>query len=347
MSAKSIALLALSLGCGLIAAVGITRGVGTHQVAETQHVVVALNDLSPGTTLSADVLRLASWPKDQAPLGALSCIEDAEGRHPRGPLCAGEPILDKKLLRKGEGPNIPVPRGYRLVSVRVDPVSTHGGLLSPRSRVDFQVHIPRNPAQNIDQPTTQTVLQDIEVYAVDNVVNSDLKGQEAKPIQAKTVSLLVTPPQADIVTQYSELGTVRLVMRGLGDDQKTVLDKVVGPWPGVRASSKPSGEVSTAARPPVMVARENAFWVLRMVSGLQIRDFLIEEDSEQVIGTDMRWNVREVSNSSSAYRADQDAPKARQPAKGPEPRSGELGPNTEKSPHSDGGRPSNAAAIRT
>ena len=113
-----------------------------------------------------------------------------------------------------------IPKGYRVVSIRVDAISGGGNLLLPGDRVDLLVHMGRNESNGIVETTTRTFLQDIRVFAVNDVMNLEAGG-DTKSIQARTVSLLVTPEQAEILTMACELGSIKLVMRSPEDsDQK-------------------------------------------------------------------------------------------------------------------------------
>jgi pilus assembly protein CpaB len=224
MRAKSVALLMLALGCGLVASIGITQVMAkrntepTGPVAETVPVFVALKDIALGETLSAVVLKQEPWPKDRVPLGALSKIEDVEGRRVRQRLFAGEPILENKILGKGasmQGASAVIPNGYRVVSVQVDSVSG-STLILPGDRVDVLVYLVGNAQHGIPETSTRTVLQDIKVFAVNDVVDMD-KDKE-KSISSKTISLLATPAQAAKITLACEMGKIRLVMRGPEDN---------------------------------------------------------------------------------------------------------------------------------
>ena len=107
MRPKSLALLLLALGCGLVASIGITEVMAkrnaepTGPTGETEPIFVAIADIALGDTITAQVLKLEQWPKDKVPAGAISRIEDVEGRRARTKLFAGEPILEHKLLGKG------------------------------------------------------------------------------------------------------------------------------------------------------------------------------------------------------------------------------------------------------
>jgi pilus assembly protein CpaB len=236
MRAKSMALLMLALGCGLVASIGITQVMAkrnsepTGPTGDTLPVFVAVKDVSLGDSLTAEMIKQEPWPKDRVPPGAISKIEDVEGRRTRQKLFAGEPILENKLLGKGsssQGASSVIPKGYRVVSVKVDSVSG-SGLILPGDRVDVLVYLLGNTQKDIFETSTRTVLQDIKVFAVNDVVDLESKDAKEKSISAKTISLLVTPAQAAKVTLACEMGKIRLVMRG-PEDSSHVEDSVAKP----------------------------------------------------------------------------------------------------------------------
>ena len=202
MRAKSVVLLVLALACGGVASLGIMQVIaqrGTESApatGETEAIFVASKDVPQGDPLTAQDLKLEQWPKDKLLPGAMSRLEDIEGRRTRSKLYAGEPILDNKLAAKGvnaPGADMMIPKGYRVVSIRVDAVSGGANLLLPGCRVDLLVHMAQNASLGIRETTTRTILQDIKVFAVNDVVTLDTSGPETKSIPARTVSLLVTP----------------------------------------------------------------------------------------------------------------------------------------------------------
>lgn len=253
MRPKSIVLLVVALGCGLIASIGInqamTKPVPTQLVeGETTQIVVAKTDIQIGDPIKSEVINLEAWPKDKVPPGALTSLDDVIGRRARTRLFAGEPIIDQKLLGKGETGEDAVthiPKGMRVVSIRVDAVSGAANLIKPGNRVDVMVHLQENPQRGIMKTTTQTFLQHIKVFAVDDVFRRDTDGTTSN---AKTVSLLVTPEQAEKVMMATELGTVRLAMRSADDDvDMETAGASVHDFPGV---SLPKPEPTTVAKLP-------------------------------------------------------------------------------------------------
>ena len=149
MRPKSLILLSLALGCGLVAALGINQmmakqGPVTINAGETRDIYVTLKDINTNDLVAADALKLEPWPKDKVPPDAIEKLDDVVGRRARTKLFAGEPVRDAKLLEKGDaglGAADSIPDGFRVVSVRVDAVKSSGNLIKPGDRVDVIVHM--------------------------------------------------------------------------------------------------------------------------------------------------------------------------------------------------------------
>jgi pilus assembly protein CpaB len=227
MRPKSLVLLALALGCGLIASIGISQVLdGNNKPAEVETIpiYVALQNINLGDPLSDAMVSLEEWPKDKVPAGALTRWEDIEDRRPRATIFQGEPLLDGKLLAKGQinDPIQGVPSGMRLKTISVDARKSAAGLISPGNRVDIQIFVRRNTGEGINVPFTKIFLQNIRVYAVDQAIEKSADGTEARAV-AKTVSLVVTPSQANRITLAENLGEISLIPRN-PDDEKVVDD---------------------------------------------------------------------------------------------------------------------------
>ncbi|MGH8829246.1 MAG: SAF domain-containing protein, partial [Jiangellaceae bacterium] len=86
------------LASGLAAAaVALAIEAASPPAPDTVEVVVAAADLSGGTTLTPDQLTTAELPPDLLPEG-LMAADDAVGRVLAGPLRAGEPITDLRVV---------------------------------------------------------------------------------------------------------------------------------------------------------------------------------------------------------------------------------------------------------
>jgi Flp pilus assembly protein CpaB len=108
-----------------------------------------------------------------------------------------------------------IPKGYRVVAVRVTDESG-ANLIRPGDRVDLQLFARRNPGLGVEKTGTWVFLQDVSVFAINQEISNDADNEQA--IQARTVSLLVTPLQAAKVTLATRIGDIRLIMRGVQDD---------------------------------------------------------------------------------------------------------------------------------
>ncbi len=226
MRPKTLVLFALALGCGSIAAVGINQMLSNrnqpviHVTGQTEPILVALKELNMGELLTPTVVKLEPWPKDKLPPGALTKLADIEGRRTKSKLFAGEPLLEQKLLNKDAemaGAAQFIPKGYRVVAIKVDDVSAASSLIKPGDRVDVLVHLRANPGSGINETQTVTILQDVKVFSVNEIFHRSHDGAE-EAITARTVSLMVTPAQAEVVTLATEMGTIRLVLRSMEDD---------------------------------------------------------------------------------------------------------------------------------
>ncbi len=223
MRPKSLILLALALGCGLVASIGISQVLdsknGQVAVLETVPIYVALQNINLGDPIDDGMVSLEEWPKSKVPMGAITAWEDIEERRPRAVIFEGEPLMDNKLLPKGQrhDPIAGIPDGMRLKTVSVDARKSAAGLLSPGDRVDLQIFVHRNERENIPHPFTKTFLQNVRVYAIDSTVQRGVDGTEARTV-AKTVSLLVTPQQANRITTAENLGDISLIPRHPDDD---------------------------------------------------------------------------------------------------------------------------------
>ena len=217
-------LLALALGCGLVASIGISQVMerNAHRPVakiDTVPIYVALHNINTGDPIDASMLSLQEWPKDKVPRGAVSNLEELEGRRPRTSIIEGEPILEAKLLAAGQmaDPIGAIPKGYRLKTIAVDAEKSAAGLLSPGDRVDIQLFVRRDTRNGIDSAKSKVILQNIRVFAVDQTVQRSPDGTEERSV-AKTVSLLLTPEQASKLGLAENLGEISLIPRNPDDE---------------------------------------------------------------------------------------------------------------------------------
>ena len=231
MRPKSLILLALALGCGLVASIGISQVLKKDgdeaPEADTAPVLVAMADIPTGDTFTAETVKLEEWPVEKIPNDALTQIEEIDGRRAKQPVYTGEVILSKKLIGKDVDPFKDIPKGYKVVAVKVAP-DTGAHLLQPGDRVDVMVFIRAGVVPDVKGNITATFLHNIRVFAVDNSTGRTESGEREGT--ARTVSLTVTPDEGRMLMSASELGRIRMVMRRAGEaTEEDVADSWIKP----------------------------------------------------------------------------------------------------------------------
>lgn len=214
MRPKTLILFIVAIGCGLVASIGVSQYLENNKsgpALETMKVYVAATDIGIGDKLDEKNIKLEDWPKDRVPEGAITELKQLENMYPMSRLYKGEPILSAKLSDSIAGdPAKKIPPGYRSVPVKVDNVSGGGGLLRPGNRVDVVVFLRKS--NEVPQTETRTILRDVNVFAVEGVIERSVdKAGQAR--EARNVSLLVTPKQAEALMLAKELGTLSLTLR--------------------------------------------------------------------------------------------------------------------------------------
>ncbi len=196
---------------------GSTRAEAT----DTRDMVVATRALPVGVSVKPPDVKVVKISNQAFPKGAFSKVEEVIDRPVISNILVDEPVLEGRLASRGSGlglaPVIPV--GMRAVTVAVNEVIGVAGFVLPGMRVD--VLVTGTPPDGKNRMTT-TVLQNILVLSAGHAMQPDARGQ---PISAPTVTLLVTPAQAEILTLAGNEGRVQLVLRN-GSDQS------VEPTPG-------------------------------------------------------------------------------------------------------------------
>ncbi len=95
---RAVALRRLAAALLLVAA-GVLAAAGAASPSVVgAPVVQARRDLVPGAAVGPDDVGVVSRPPDAVPVGALGDVGDALGRHPVGPVRAGEVLTDVRLV---------------------------------------------------------------------------------------------------------------------------------------------------------------------------------------------------------------------------------------------------------
>jgi pilus assembly protein CpaB len=198
---------------GLVAVFLMQRYIASRMavVAEPPgQVVVAEIDIPPGTALTGRLLRVAAWPRNIMPDKAIANPKQLEGRVVHIPIAKGEPILLSKLAPEGTAAGLGglLATDMLAVTVKTDAVSGVAGFINPGDRVDVLVEMPSSGGSN--EHFSRIVLQNLKVLSRGQVWDQTAS---KKPQEVPTVTLEVSPDQAEILNLATFQGKIRLALR--------------------------------------------------------------------------------------------------------------------------------------
>lgn len=217
---------ALGLGALLVAKVALPARSNVAAAAVPAPVVngvpmvVASQDIKYGERLAANHLKIVKVPREAAPAGAFTTVEQVLAQDNGGapvallPILAREPLLPAKLSGPGARPSVAaeIGPGMRAYTIGVSDVSGVGGHALPGDRVD--VVLMRNLSDDDSHKALQAevVIQNVRLLGVD--LNADPTSN--KPEAPSTATLEVSVRDAQKLAMAAELGALSLALRALG-----------------------------------------------------------------------------------------------------------------------------------
>ncbi len=206
-------------------------------------ILVASKDLRIGQELVEGDTKWQSWPKGNLFAGAVTREKEQKpgealkGRLRRD-LASGEPVLKSYMLGESKGNVVAasLEPGMRAVTIEVSAETMVGGFITAGDFVDVMLTYKANfrtddkdPRvtqmldRNIDRTAIETILENVRILAVDQTAQ---RPEEGKIKVGKTVTLALTPEDAERIVLARDMGPLTLVLRGVGD--KDPIDKK---WP--------------------------------------------------------------------------------------------------------------------
>jgi pilus assembly protein CpaB len=236
--------------CGLVAAilVFVIVAQSNDEGDGTRSVVVAKQDIAAQSRLVAEMLEVKTMSADEIDSEAFTARSQVVDRITGVAIAAGEQILPSMVSNKaGESLTFKITPGKRAVSIEVKEAVTAGGNVQPGDTVDvvgifdldkdadisavLAVFAPGTEPvvtpMNTDRNLAATILEGVKVLAVgqslaeseENTSTTATKPEtdaESRP-KAKSVTLEVTPQQAQLLSLADEYGVLRLSVRPFGD----------------------------------------------------------------------------------------------------------------------------------
>lgn len=198
--------------------------------SKTVKVLTAQQALSPGVTmeemLNKNMVAFTPIPRRYVAKGA---ITDAKGLSQKAlvvPLAKGEQLTDQKIReRSGAGLTFRIPKGLVAVSMPVDDVVGVGGQISVGDRVSLIATFSPGPGGT---DTSRVFLQNVEVLNTSSASSSSGGSQKTGLTQSgstlakKTITLAVSPQDAEKLVFAEEKGHVWVTLEPAGESSSTV-----------------------------------------------------------------------------------------------------------------------------
>jgi pilus assembly protein CpaB len=202
----------LAIGTGWLTLNYINGIKGSGQAASQQRVVlVAATDIPPRTQIQPGMVRREVRPASAVDTDALTDTVPAVGSVSLISIPAGSQLTASKVGRPADvGLTVRLANGTRAVSIQIDKVKGVSGLIQPGDRVDI-IAVP--PRAGDDAPPAATILRGIKVLAVGASLETSSATPSPEEQNSTTVTLEVTPRQADLIAMADQNASLRLALR--------------------------------------------------------------------------------------------------------------------------------------
>jgi pilus assembly protein CpaB len=246
MRSRGLTILLVAVLAGLGAAVLVSRYV-VNRAPKVNQVAVAAKDVPMGGVLTPDAIRLVNWPEATAPKGAVLDAKKLVGRVVKTSVIAGELLFDSRLAPEGTrgGLSSLLAPGKRAMAVQVNAVVGVSGFALPGTYVDVLLNTTDDQKANAPAANTKIskiILERMLVLAIAQEVERD----PTKPKVVGTVTLEVTPEQAETLDLARSVGSLSLVLRNQTETGKVHSDGAT--------KAELMGEAPPAPAPVRMVA---------------------------------------------------------------------------------------------
>jgi pilus assembly protein CpaB len=231
----------------------------TRTVAATRLAVAASEDIPARTRLTPDLLEVQTYNVADVDPEAFTAESQLLNRVTAVDIAAGEIIVPSAVsTTTGQGLPFAVSEGMRAISITVSEVVIAGGNLSPNDRVDIIGYIGVPVGADVpeiveaftgERPTVPlivdregaslafTMLQNVRIIAVAQDLTAEVEEPSGETTRvgaiaeveternrpnpgAGTITLEVTPEQAQIMATANIRATLRLALRPFGDDEE-------------------------------------------------------------------------------------------------------------------------------
>ena len=214
MKSKSIILLAVSLGFGLVAAFGISQVIGKSggaskaPVQRTRPVVIAKVNLDIDSELTEENVTLAEWPEEMVPEDAVTSLEDLENMLTKAKIYKDSPIMNESLVSRELAGIIKIAPGHTILAINVAADDTIAGLLQAGDHVDLMA-VFQGKDGGLKSAFTRTFLRKVKVFSIGE---KTVKGERGDSRGESIVSVEVTKRDAEKIVLVQRFADIKMTM---------------------------------------------------------------------------------------------------------------------------------------
>ena len=149
-SNRTVVVVVIAVLVATLASFGVYRAIARMPVREVEvrslYQVVAAHDLSMGSMVTKDDVKLVPWPASSPVAKGFTSIESVLNRGLIAAVLANEPLSESKVAPLEAGAGLPpsITEGMRAVSVKVNEVIGVAGFVVPGTHVDVMVTLKQN-----------------------------------------------------------------------------------------------------------------------------------------------------------------------------------------------------------
>jgi pilus assembly protein CpaB len=203
--------LVLALGTGLLLLNFLTQAHRGTSTAQMRSVVIALKEIPARAQITPEMVASGSRVADQVDPDALADSHMAIGKMALITIPVGSTLTASKVVTPAA---LALPArlrdGLRAVSISIDKVKGVSGLVQPGDRVDVIAVSSRDGNQT---PQASTILRAVLVLALGNQTETASATPAPDNGALTTVTLAVTPQQANLLALGDVYTTLRLALR--------------------------------------------------------------------------------------------------------------------------------------
>ena len=190
-------------------------------------VVVARDTIPAHTPINAEMLEIKSLPVDAIHPEAGDDISLFVGGIARSEIIRGEQVLTSRVHTEDMRATLSyrIGENMRAVSIPVDEVTGVAGYITPGDIVDVLVTIEEEQIKEGDS-VTFTLFQKVKVLAIGELPR-EVEDDESRLVN--TVTLEVSPEQAEVLAYSHQKGSFHLALRSPSDESVITLDAFGSP----------------------------------------------------------------------------------------------------------------------